>query len=340
MNRGSPAAALALLVACTGDGKDADTAAAPCDSTLELTDANNYAYSAELALQSATVGAAQDATVDWSAMTTDFRGRPLAPSAITQVTMARFGLDHAAAIEGINANSIAQSDLNNYIVYLPVAGETSAPLTAFEYGGVGGDFDPADDVPLGLNESPDASFLMTLWVTNDVGNFEIAMSQFVVPVTGDGNHDIRMTDDSAALTFTADLHTPAAICTVAGASPYSLDWSAVTTNALGEPYEILDGDLLRIIHLPQEEIAEVEAVFLALDLAATETYYGYQSIGAGANPYGYLELDDLGGAETVDGTKFAGFTTDGTWLVDIECSALGCFSPAPLLLAVVDVKSE
>lgn len=344
-------AGLALLAACT-DGEDKDTGpvtdtdtdtqtdtdAVGCTSDLKFTDANNYSYTTELTLQSVTVGAEQDAMVDWSAMTTDFRGRPVSPTDITQVTLARFGLTHEATIEGINSNSIVQADINNYIVYLPQAGETSAPLLDFDFGGVGGDFDPAADAPLGLNESPDASFLITLWVTNELGNYEIVMSQFVVPVAGDANHDIVLTDDSATLTFAADLHTPTPICAPANSPPYSLDWSAVTLDANGKPYDIMIGDLLRITHLPQEDITDVESVFLELDRAATETYYGYITVGSGANPFGYRDLDDLGEAETIDGKKFPGFTTDGTWLVDIECGSLGCFSPAPLILAVVDVQ--
>ncbi len=331
--------ALVMLAACN-DGGDKETGAESCGPDLKFTEANNYTYVAELSLESVTVGAEEDATVDWSGMTTDFRGRPLAPTDVTRITMARFGLDHVAAIDGINSNSISQSEIDNYIEYLPAPGETSALLTAFTTSGLDGFFEPASPPTLGLNEAPEASYLMTLWKTNELGNYEIAMSMFVVPILGDASHTIPVTDTSASLAFTADLQTPETICTTAGAPIYSLDWSAVSTDALGKPYSPILGDLLRITHLPQEDIGDVEAVFLELDVAASETYFGYKSVGTDANPFGYFDIEDLGAAETVDGTPFPGFTTDGTWLVDIECASTECFSPAPLLLAVIEVQAE
>jgi len=83
-----------------------------------------------------------------------------------------------------------------------------------------------------------------------------------------------------------------------------------------------------------DTVAQVEEVFLRVDTEADELYYLSSLDGT---PVVQGETDaDLMLATDADGNPFPGFTTDGIWLLGIEC--LSCLSPAPLALSIVEVQ--
>jgi hypothetical protein len=133
------------------------------------------------------------------------------------------------------------------------------------------------------------------------------------------------------LDFDVDLTSAAPIQTTADAPPYTLTWAAVTTDVNGAEFDDLLGDTLRITHLDVPDVASAEAVFLQLDIVADQMYF--------LDVYGDESVPDLSSAVSLpDGSPFPGFTSDGVWLVGIECTDISCFSPAPLLLAVVEAE--
>jgi hypothetical protein len=318
---------VAGLMACNGGNSDdtggTETGVTTPSSAMAFTDANNYSYTANLSLASIALAEGQDATVDWSALTTDYRGRTLDPLDIDQITVSNIGLPQADVIAAINTNGLAQNNIRDYRL-AATASQTSIQLS--ETSILGNPFEPANDF-LAIDGT---SWLLTLWKENDRGLMEIVMSQFVVPTAGEPNTAVAFTNDSASLAFSADLSTATALRVPADSPPYSLDWSDVTTDVNGKPYDKLLGDTLRIAHTTLESPEALAAEFLRLDEVSDQTYY--------ANVYGLLSLDDLSSAAAVDGTAFPGFTTGGTWVIGVECTQLSCFSPAPLILAVVEVE--
>ncbi len=309
-----------------GNGND-DTGTGTIDATpLVFLDSNNYAYTAGLTLESTDLKARADATVEWAALDTDYRGRPVLPAEITRVTLTSFKVEHDRLIDLINTNGLVQDDIDNYREAFPF-GVTEVTFEE-DFTVLGNDFVPADD----FFADPDGSWLLTLWKTNCLGNYEIVSSKFVVPVGGESNTGVSFTNDSALLVAEIDLSSAPAIPTVADASPYALNWAALENDVNGVPFDEYLGDMLRISHLPVETAEEAEALLLQLDVAADQIYY--------LNVYASLSVPNLVKAvATCDGlAPFPGFTTDGIWLVGIECTSEECFSPAPLALAVVEVE--
>ncbi len=317
-------AVVLALSACNGDKDAGETDEPAADGeTLLFLDGNNYDYTATLELSSLDVQAGADCTVDWSGFTTDYRGRPVDPLEVSRVTLAAIRLDHDTLITRINDNSLTQGDIGDYREAYP-SGVTSMQLSEMSI--IGADFIVAEDFV-----EDDRSWLLTLWKDNDRGVSEILTSLFVVPLDTSTNTVISVTNTSATLTFDADLTTSAAIVTVADADAYALNWTGVNTDVHGATFDALKADTLRIAHLPVETVAEAEALFLQLDIAATETYY--------LTVFGVESVPDLSAAREIsDATPFPGFTSDGIWLLSFECTDLSCFSPAPLLLAVVEVQ--
>ena len=125
---------------------------------------------------------------------------------------------------------------------------------------------------------------------------------------------------------TLDIAGKPTIETKADAGPYTLDWSAVTTDVNGQTFDSLLGDRLLVAHYDAGDAAAVEDQFLTLDESAAEKWTWDVFGKTDAD----LSLPDL------NGDSFSGFTTDGVWLVAISCST--CTSPVPLLLSVVSVN--
>jgi len=322
--RGGTFGALALVATACGEPDDggATPVTQPGTPDLVFTDANNYAFTVELTLATTELKAGSNVLVDWSGTSTDFRGRPFEPTEVDKVTIAAIDLDNDALIGAINGNSLQMGSIATYYEVVPESA-SSASFSDFQILGNNTFQYESQFVP---GFAP--SWLVSLWKDNERGVAEILASQFLEPVEG-ADDVLAWNDGSATLDFDPDLGA-APIVTVAGAETWSLDWSAVLNDVNGSPFDPEKGDTLRIAHLPVADAAAAEAALLQLDLVASEMYF--------LDVYGMRTVPDLSAATTVEGTPFPGFTTDGVWLVSIECTALVCFSPAPMLLAVVQVQ--
>ncbi len=311
---GLRAAAFIGLAAC---GKE-EPPSPECRSDLSLHDENNYHFSVALDLSTAPAAAGTNVSVDWSGFTQDFRGRPVDPADLDRVTVASFQLDHATLLERIGSNSVLMADVGVYY-QVDTVGATTAQFDQFAILGNAFPFETE------FVEGFAPTWLMTLWKKNELGVLEIASSQFLDPVPG-GPATLAWGNEVANLTFEPDLTQPV-VCAAANSPPYSLDWSGVQTDVNGAPFDDLTATSLRISHLPSADLAEVAGQLLQLDLIADQTYY--------ADVYATRRLEDLSTAVTLDGQAFPGFSSSGTWLVDFSCTLLECFSPAPVLLVVV-----
>ena len=138
-------------------------------------------------------------------------------------------------------------------------------------------------------------------------------------------------DDSAQLDFDVDLQSADALCSAPDVAGTTIDWSGVTNDAYGRPLDLALVNNLVIGHVAEENLDDVEELFLRLYEEADQVY---------DLDVNSLTFADLSGAVSrLDGTStFGGFTADGTWVVAIECTRQECTNPAPLLLAVIEVE--
>jgi hypothetical protein len=302
-----------VLGGCPGGGKgDLET--------LVFEEANNFEFNGTFTIDAVEIELQADFCMDWSAITTDIRGRAFDPADVDQVALLQFDLDQAAVLDQIDTNQLRQDDATYQYIWDQPGGESSACAVDFEI--IGNAF----DVNL-LNEEPDKTWVVSL-IDLDAGTNDIMMTAFVLPTDGSTNNELAFTDTTAVLDYTVDIAGKPGIAATAAAEGWVLDWSAVSTDVNGQPFDPLLGDQLLVAHYATyTDVAEVEAVFLRLDTEATETWT--------LNVFGAVDAD-LSTAETSDGDGFGGFTTDGVWMVAVSCSS--CTSPVPQLLGWVDVQ--
>lgn len=315
--------ALALVVACGGD-KDADTAAA-LSPDLVMTDANNYVFLGDIEIGAVEIERGSDALVDWCGLTTDIRGRSIDdPSAIERVLLLELELTQEEVMAKVESNTLSQADTNTQWI---VSDPGACALNFSEFTILGNVLDPED---VGANDN---TWLASVANFPD-GRFDILMSSFVAPSDTSTNTNVLITDTSSVLSVEVDLASSAPIVAPAGADAYTLDWSDLNTDAYGSEYDDEKGNRILIGKVNYDTVAEVEDVFLRVDSEADELYYLSTVDGT---PVVQGETDaDLMLATDADGNAFTGFTTDGIWLLGIEC--LSCTSPAPLALSVVEVR--
>lgn len=316
MTRTSALAPLALLLAC--DGKGDDTGAAPTGD-LVLDDAHNYTYSGTVDAEVFPVAPNVDVCLDWSAITTDIRGRPVAPADIAEVLLVRMGEPPEDVLASIAANELTQSTVQDYRTFENPYDGWSACLS--EFGILGTPFDPVAD----FSCVEGSSWLVAL-TSEGEARFDFRTLAFLDPCAGGDGATVVIDDTTASLDFTADLESAPTQTAPAGETG-TLDWTGLTTDATGREIdpELLDRVLIGRVDV--ESVAEVEEVFVRLEEEAAEIYR--------MDVYG-VATADLAEATAADGTPFGGFTMDGVWLVGLEC--LDCTSPAPVALTVVEVE--
>lgn len=282
---------------------------------LVMTDDNNYSYTGTLDVVSTDVESATDILVDWSALTTDLRGRAVTPAEVDQLLLIAFGPGQEEILAEISANQLKQSDVHDYRLFMNSAGVTSASLSEFSV--LGNSFVPEDD----LIERDDVG-TWAIAVQDEVdGRDDILALAFLQPVVGAGVTDLVIDASSTTLDFDATLGDS---LETAEDLDYTLDWSAVTKQAGGAAFDVLEADRLFIGHTSLTSDEEIEENFVQLLDTADELYrlevYGETSADLS------LAVDDAG-------TAFPGFSEGGSWIIGIECTT--CTSPAPVLLSRV-----
>lgn len=303
-----------LLGGCKDKGDD--TAALTGD--LVFTDATNYTYTGSLDVPLTTVNELTDATVDWSGLTEDIRGREVVPSEIDQLTLVAFVDTREEVLAAIASNSLAQSSVADFRLFTNADAGTTALLSEFAV--LGNYFDPAED--LAFSESKQAWAVLVQQERDE--RMDIESLTFLDLVASGGSDTITIGNDSAALDFQATLGED--LETRAGLS-YTLDWSGLTVDGGGQPFDPLRADRLFLGHVSYETDAEIEAGFISLLEDADALY----TMDVYAETYADLSL-----AVAEDGSSFPGFSEGGSWLVGVECTV--CPSPAPVMLARVQVR--
>lgn len=263
-----------------------------------------------------------DSTVDWSALTTDLRGRPVDPAAIEQVYLVEFvDFTKEELVEKIEANDLYQSDTEEAYIFDNANGVTSTPMSTFSI--LSDEFDPTTFV-----EDDSRVWLVSL-INHPDGANDVLQSKFITPLDAESNTRLAFTDNCTTLDVEVNMDDPIPPVTPeGGGNTWTLDWSAVTTDVNGRTWDALLGDKLQIGHFDAEDVSEVEAEFLRLDSEADQFYT--------LDVFGKTGVADLSDATDDSGAAFAGFTTDGVWVVAIACTT--CLSPAPMYLAIVDVQ--
>ncbi len=308
--------AIFTLGACAPTESDTGEAPDPAaDGSIVLTDANNYAFSGTLDGPSFAVAERADVTLDWSALTTDLQCHALDPVAdVDNVALLNFPYLTEAEVEaGLSTDTLEQSDLRVYLSYEP--GEaTTASLSQVSFFGT----DPEIESQFAEGSG---TWMMLLTTGTEIA-IGARMLAFLTPTAGVTETVAAVDDGCSVLDFTADLTSMAPV-PVLREGPWRLDWSALTRDGQGAPFEPTRADTLMVARF-DTDLPTLEASFLDLEQLAAQTWT-YTLLGGTSADLGALEGPSA---------PFPGFTQDGLWLVALRCSR--CPNPAPLFLTVVE----
>lgn len=283
------------------------------ETLVVLQDAQNYSYNSAIAAPYTVVPARTDLTVDWSGLHRDLLDNPMEPTTdVATVSLVQFPeMTEDEVLQGINDDTLLQSDLSGFADYPVVAGETSAMTTQFSL--------------MGYAVNPEANLVEgggTYLVSAVTGESQYRMFTFFRPVEGAQPATVALTSDSATLSFQASL-TGGQTPDMPASGRIRVDWSELSLNGAGLPIDLPDVDTLTLARY-EESLAGLEADFLHVDALAEQRWT------AEVDGWGDWYLDDL---EDADGNEFQAFDEPGTWLLALQCSS--CLNPAPPFLTVL-----
>jgi hypothetical protein len=137
------------------------------------------------------------------------------------------------------------------------------------------------------------------------------------------NTQVTMTSDSTGLDYTVDMHSAQPTPMPVGTADAEIDWTNMTTTALGTEFIPSNITSLLVAKYTQP-VSELEANFLDLELISDQMYRS--DVTAGSS----ISLTKL---TADDGTPFTGIDSEGTWIVALFCGS--CANPAPWYLSVL-----
>ena len=286
---------------------------------------NNYAFSSTITLPPVTVAPMSNLTFDWSGLTKDFLGHPLNPATdIVMGVVMLWNLPRAAFETALNADELYTADLVvSPPLNLPIAGGTSAQLHQFLVNGTAVTPEMFNDYfDATLYPPATTTFLVGVQSGTELGR-DIRMLQALELNATSTVTNVALTDTSTKLAYSANLRSLTITGVPGGTAALTLDWSQMTTNALGAAFKegyITSAIVGRYTQTP----AQLEASFLDLDRIAVATYRA--DIVAGST-LDFTMLRDENGA------SFPGVDDSGTWMVGLICG--NCRNPAPWYMSIL-----
>ena len=319
-----------------GGGSNPDggtTGTVTCSGTAVVaSEANDYRFSSTLTFPPIAVAPNMELTFDWGGVTADLIGHAVDPHTnLNTISILMWNLTLADLQTKLNADSLQQRDL--VVVpptFFPDGSATSARL--FDFALNGNPIEPATILTyFDATAHPPATNTYTLMAATGttLGQGTRMIQSFRLDPAST-NTNVTMTSTSTHLAYTADLHTLKATGIMAGQAAVSLDWSHMTTNALGNPFIATNVTSVLVAHYTQSPAA-LEAQFLDLELIATDLFRGCVGDAPCTIPNGTrVEFSALKNAA---GQSFTGIDDSGTWIVALQCG--GCRNPAPWYLSVL-----
>lgn len=317
-------ALLGTLAACTGpgtatDGKVDDTGTPPGPTftlppDLVLEDDGNIAFSQTWTLAASEIHAnAAEVFLSWDGKTSDAWGVERAPDSYGRLVFWKLGTTRSDALARLAVDDLDPVVLDRW--ELDVAGQTDAELSATG-------FDP----PTALVEDDAVSWLLAL--VDDAGpRDDLRDGVFLVPRVAQPGINLAIPDTAGhtewSMRFGDD-----ELRTDEGHERYSIDFSALTVNAYGQPFDVARVDRVFVGRFDGVDEADDLGGDL-LDLPAVAA--GWWTVGTG----GFAHVD-LAGATDAAGARFPGFTGDAQWLLGGVCTS--CLGPAPQFLTIVEVR--
>jgi len=305
---------------------DNDKPYACMGTNVQATEANNYSTWSEMKLPVIKVKPNAELSFDWGSVTRDLITHPLdAKNDLNMILLLFFQLPLPEVEEKLNADSLTQNDL---VVSPPLTvrtngTDTSAKLFAFDLNGT-----PV--TPEMILKYFDADFYPPAYFTYafagatgiEIGkNIRILQTFQLDPSSS--NTEVKMTDSSVKLNWTANLHDLTPTGVPKGEAGITLDWGSMTKTALGTPFDPTQITRALVAHY-SEGSGQIETDFLNIERIATDLY---------ETKIDYGSTVDFSTMKRGDGSSFPGIDDTGTWLVALQCGV--CRNPSPWYISIL-----
>jgi hypothetical protein len=323
---------LAALSCKNEEGPATPIVSATCSdptASVIITDPTNYALSDSFDMQVATLKDNTDLTFDWSKVTVDFFGKPVAPAAdIDTVLISLWQLTPQAIEDELKADDLPLATNKGIITTYPDGSYTQQNLLSFNELGnplptedLWARFNTAD--PNFMYPQDQFTFLAMAQSGTDPGKNPRMISLFHIDPNATQTK-LEFTNESTKLSYSVDLLKAHPMEVPAGVPSLTIDWSQMTTNALGNAYIYSQITVAAVAHYKTETLAQLQSNFLNLESIADGWWSG--AVVAGASI-------DLSGLKDAGGVAFPGVDDTGVWMAALFCG--NCNNPAPWSITIL-----
>jgi hypothetical protein len=296
-------------------------------TSFRATEKNNYSTQSKMTLPIIKVKPLSELSFDWGSEKKDFITHDLDPKVDLDMMMVLFFQLPLSELETkLNADSLTQNDL---VVAPPLTlrtngSDTSAKLFDFDLNGVA--VTPEQVMKyFDADFYPPANYTFALAGATgiEVGQGIRVIQTFQLDPTS-SNTQVKITDASTKLDWTANLHdlTPTGI--PKAQSAVTLDWGDMTKTGLGTVFDPTQITRTILGHYA-EGSGQLEKDFLNIELIATDLYETKVESGT--------SVDFSTMTQKRDGKTFPGIDDTGTWLVALQCGV--CRNPSPWYLSIL-----
>jgi hypothetical protein len=296
---------------------------------LVITDDTNYSFSSTMTIQSTTVKDASDITFDWSQLSVDIYEEQVDPLLdIDMVLISLWRMTETELAENLNKDNLPIRNNLGALTFYPDDAVDQANLLQFDSFGSPV---PEEEIWLRFDTStPDYAYppgnhtWMIMAATGETAGRGARMLGFFKLDPASSKTTVTLTNESATLDYTVDLATIKQIPVPAGMAGLSIDWSRMTTNALGNEYVGNQITNAVVAHYSMT-LDELEEQFVFLEQRADRWWEADVPSGTSI---------DLSTLEDEGGDTFSGIDDEGVWLVALRCT-INCNNPAPWSITVL-----
>jgi hypothetical protein len=325
-------AAVGLAVGCGGASQPGPVTSAACadpTASVVITDDTNYSLADQFTLQVSTLEDNTDLVFDWSRLSLDFFGKPVSPATdIDTVLTALWNLTPSQIEADLKVDNIPLATNIGIITTFPDGTYTSQDLLNFNELGnplptdvLWARFNTAD--PNFQYPQDQYTFMLMASTGTTIGKDARAISLFTIDPNATQT-ELDLTNDSTKLDYTVNLTAARPVRVPAGVAPLTLDWSQMTTNAIGNPYVYSQITAAAVAHYTTKSLSDLEWQFLSLEDIADGWWSGPVMAGNSI---------DLSGLVDAGGAAFPGIDSTGIWMAALFCTS--CNNPAPWSITVL-----
>lgn len=325
-------AALLFTAACkSSTPPPTPIASATCSdptASVVITDETNYSLTDSFSIQHVILKDNTDLVFDWSKLSVDFFGKAVTPTAdINTVSISLWNLKPADIEEALKVDDLPLGSNSGVITTFPDGTYTQMNLLGFNELGnplptdeLWSRFDTA--TPNYQYPQDKYTFLLMAQSGTDVGRQPHSIALFNID-PGSSLTELDLTNDSTKLSYSVDLERAHPMLVPASA-PFTIDWSHMTTNCLGNTYDYSQITEAAVAHYTTKTLSELQQDFLNLEDIADGWWSAEVTAGASID---FSMLTDKNGA------AFPGIDSTGVWMAALFCGT--CNNPAPWSITIL-----